>query len=229
MSEKRYAPATERNREPIAEVLARELPAQGLVLEVASGTGEHAVFFASRFPALEWQPSDPDPEALASVAAYRAEYSGHNLRAPVLLDAAAPKTWPVQEAAAILCINMDSDSCASNNSVTYPKFDACVCINMVHISDWSATVGLFQGCAEVLTNEAPIILYGPYLEAGVETTASNLEFDHSLKARNSGWGLRQLEDVDRVASEYGFARTARYEMPANNLMVVYRPKRNLRR
>ena len=222
MSEKRYAPATERNREPIAEVLARELPAQGLVLEVASGTGEHAVFFASRFPALEWQPSDPDPEALASVAAYRAEYSGHNLRAPVLLDAAAPSSWLVQEAAAILCINMDSDSCVSRNSASYWKFDACVCINMVHISEWAATIGLFKGCADVLTNEAPIILYGPYLEEGVETTASNLEFDRSLKARNPAWGLRRLDEVDCIASEHGFKRTNRYEMPANNLMLVYR-------
>ncbi len=199
MSEKRYAPATERNREPIAEVLARELPAQGLVLEVASGTGEHAVFFASRFPALEWQPSDPDSEALASVAAYRAEYSGHNLRAPVLLDAAAPSSWPVQEAAAILCINM------------------------VHISPWEATEGLFAGAAQILGGKnLPLILYGPYLEQGVETAPSNLDFDASLKARNSRWGLRQAEEVDALAAIHSFARTARYAMPANNLMLVYR-------
>lgn len=199
MSEKRYAPATERNREPIAEVLARELPAQGLVLEVASGTGEHAVFFASRFPALEWQPSDPDPEALASVAAYRAEYSGHNLRAPVLLDAAAPSSWLVQEAAAILCINM------------------------VHISPWEATEGLFAGAAQILGGKnLPLILYGPYLEQGVETAPSNLAFDASLKARNSRWGLRQAEEVDALAAIHSFARTARYAMPANNLMLVYR-------
>ncbi|ODS98928.1 MAG: SAM-dependent methyltransferase [Erythrobacter sp. SCN 62-14] len=199
VSEKRYAPATERNREPIAEVLARELPAQGLVLEVASGTGEHAVFFASRFPALEWQPSDPDSEALASVAAYRAEYSGHNLRAPVLLDAAAPSSWPVQEAAAILCINM------------------------VHISPWEATEGLFAGAAQILGGKnLPLILYGPYLEQGVETAPSNLDFDASLKARNSRWGLRQAEEVDALAAIHSFARTARYAMPANNLMLVYR-------
>jgi len=196
---KRYAPATERNREPIAEVLARELPVQGLVLEVASGTGEHAVFFASRFPALEWQPSDPDSEALASVAAYHAEYSGHNLRAPVLLNAAAPATWPVQEAAAILCINM------------------------VHISPWEATEGLFAGAAQILGGKnLPLILYGPYLEQGVETAPSNLAFDASLKARNSRWGLRQAEEVDALAAIHSFARTARYAMPANNLMLVYR-------
>lgn len=219
---RRHAPATVRNREPIAEVLARELPDKGRVLEIASGTGEHAVFFAARFPALTWQPSDPDAEALASIAAWRADYPGNNLSAPLLLDAAAPAIWPISEAAAILCINMDSDSCVSSNSVAYRKFDACVCINMIHISDWAATLGLFKGCAQVLTNEAPIFLYGPYLEDEVETAASNLEFDRSLKARNPAWGLRHVQDVDRAASEHGFARTSRYEMPANNLVLIYR-------
>jgi hypothetical protein len=219
---KQHAPATLRNRDAIAQVLARELPAQGRVLEIASGTGEHAAFFAGRFPALEWQPSDPSDEALASIAAYRVDYPGGNLAGPVLLDAAAPEGWPVAAAEAIVCINIDSDSCASNKSATYRKFDACVCINMVHISEWAATVGLFQGCAQVLTIEAPIILYGPYLEEGVETAASNLAFDESLKARNPAWGLRRLEDLDRVASEHGFERTCRYEMPANNLILVYR-------
>jgi hypothetical protein len=200
VNEKRHAPATQRNREPIAEVLARELPPQGCVLEIASGTGEHAVFFAARFSALEWQPSDPDEQALASIAAYRRDYEGENLSPPLLLDAAAPADWPIKEAAAILCINM------------------------VHISEWAATLGLFQGCAQVLTNEAPIILYGPYLEDGVETAVSNLEFDQSLKARNPAWGLRRLDEVDRIAAERGFARTSRYEMPANNLALVYRKR-----
>ncbi len=195
---KRHAPATLRNREPIADVLACELPGRGMVLEIAAGTGEHAVFFAARFPALTWQPSDPDTEALASIAAYRAEYSGSNLAAPLLLDAAVPERWPVAAA------------------------DAVVCINMVHISAWDATVGLFKGCAQVLSNAAPIILYGPYLESGVETAASNVAFDQALKARNPAWGLRHLDDVDRVASEHGFDRTSRYEMPANNLMLIYR-------
>lgn len=222
MTLKQHAPATERNRGPIAEVLSRELPASGTVLEIAAGTGEHAVFFAGRFSGLGWQPTDPSPEALASIAAYRDEYAGGNLAEPLLLDAAEPDRWPVVAAAAILCINMDSDSCVSKNSASYRMFDACVCINMVHISDWTATIGLFKGCNQVLTNEAPIILYGPYLEEGVETAASNLEFDQSLKARNPAWGLRRLDEVDRVASEHGFARTSRYEMPANNLTVVYR-------
>jgi hypothetical protein len=196
---KRHAPATERNREPIAQVLARELPAQGRVLEIASGTGEHAVFFAARFPMLAWQPSDPDSDALASIAAYHADYSGNNLDAPVLLNAVAPATWPVQEAAAILCINM------------------------VHISPWEATQGLFAGAAQVLgSGQGPLILYGPYLEQGIDTAGSNLDFDASLKARDPRWGLRQAEAVDALAAQHSLVRTARYAMPANNIMLVYR-------
>lgn len=199
MTAKRSAPATERNREPIAGVLARELPPQGRVLEIASGTGEHAVFFAERFPALHWQPTDPSDEALASIAAYRAEYAGGNLAAPLLLDAATPADWPVKIA------------------------DAILCINMVHISPWSATEGLFAGAAQILGSEGGLlILYGPYLEAGVETAPSNLEFDASLKARDPRWGLRDAAAVDAVAADHGFARTARYGLPANNIMLVYR-------
>ena len=198
MSDKLHASATQRNREPIAAVLARELPLQGRVLEVASGTGEHAVFFAARFPALEWQPSDPDAQALASIAAYRADYRGNNLASPVRLDAAAPATWPITQAAAILCINM------------------------VHISPWAASEGLFRGAGRVLGPAAPVILYGPYREAGVETAPSNLAFDQSLKARNPAWGLRDLAAIDRLAQDAGFARTARHQMPANNLALVYR-------
>ena len=199
MNEKRHAPATQRNRVPIADVLARELPLQGRVLEIASGTGEHAVFFAARFPALAWQPSDPDPAALASIAAYRAEYPGDNLAAPVLLDAAAPASWPVSEAAAILCINM------------------------VHISPWDASEGLFAGAAQILGGKnLPLILYGPFFEQGVETAPSNLDFDASLKARDPRWGIRDAEKMDSLAARHGLVRTARHAMPANNLMLVYR-------
>ncbi len=196
---KQHAPATERNRAPIAEVLARELPASGTVLEIAAGTGEHAVFFAGQFPALQWQPTDPSPEALASIAAYRADYLGDNLAAPLLLDAAAPEAWPVAQAAAI------------------------VCINMVHISPWEATLGLFRGAAQVLrTSGGPLILYGPYIEQGVETAPSNLDFDASLKARNPLWGLRKAEALDALAATHGMRRTARHALPANNIMLVYR-------
>jgi hypothetical protein len=197
---KRHAPATERNRDPIVEVLAGELPQGGKVLEVASGTGEHAVFFAGQFPALEWQASDPDVDALASIAAWRADYTGQNLAEPVLLDASAPDSWPVNQA------------------------DAMVCINMLHISHWAATEGLFAGGARLLAQSAgPIILYGPYIEAAVETAPSNLQFDASLRLRNPAWGLRDTGDVDVVAAAHGYARSARYAMPANNLMLIYRP------
>jgi len=224
MSAKQHAPATLRNRDPIAAVLAQELPPTGTVLEIASGTGEHALFFAAAFPALVWQPSDPWADALASIAAYRADYPGDNLAAPVRLDAAAADSWPVAAAAAIVGINLDPDSYAFNNSVTNAKFDALICINMVHISEWAATIGLFRGGAAVLTRKAPIILYGPYLEEGVETASSNSEFDQSLKARNPAWGLRHLAEVDRVAAQWGFERSNRYELPANNLTLIYRKR-----
>ena len=201
MSTKQHAPATLRNREPIADVLAQELPARGSVLEIAAGTGEHAVFFAERFPALGWLPSDPSSEALASITAYREDYPGTNLSAPVMLDAAAPDAWPVSEAAAI------------------------VCINMVHISPWEATLGLFRGAARLLGSNGsggPLILYGPYIEAGVETAPSNIEFDASLKARNPLWGLREAAALDALAAQNGFARSARYALPANNIVLVYR-------
>lgn len=198
---KQHAPATLRNREAIAEVLVHELPASGTVLEVASGTGEHAVFFAECFPALEWQPTDPSSEALTSIAAYRADYAGGNLAAPLLLDASAPESWLV------------------------PAADAIVCINMVHISPWEATLGLFAGAAQLLgPNGGPLVLYGPYLEVGVETAPSNLDFDASLKAREIDWGLRHAEALEELASAHGMARRARYALPANNIMLVYRPK-----
>ncbi|MFM7349059.1 MAG: DUF938 domain-containing protein [Erythrobacter sp.] len=196
---KQHAPAALRNRAPIAEVLARELPASGTVLEIASGTGEHAVFFAAAFPALDWQPTDPSEEALASIAAWRADHAGTNLAPPLRLDAADPDGWPVAEAAAI------------------------VCINMVHISPWEATLGLFRGAARLLgSSDKPLILYGPYLEQDVEAAASNLAFDASLKARDPRWGLREAEALDALAATHGMARTERHAMPANNIMLVYR-------
>ncbi|QUL36440.1 DUF938 domain-containing protein [Erythrobacter sp. JK5] len=195
---KKHAPATLRNREAILAVLQQELPEWGTVLEVASGSGEHAIYFAGRIPQLAWQPSDPDSEAVASIRAYRDEYDGVNLRDPVTLDASAPESWGMQHAEAI------------------------VCINMVHISPWPATEGLFAGAAPLLAEGAPLILYGPYLEPGVATTRSNLAFDEGLRARNPEWGLRDIARVDDVARTHGFARTARHEMPANNLSLVYR-------
>ena len=194
---KRHAPATARNSEPLAEVLAEELPDRGLVLEVASGSGEHAVFLARQFPALEWQPSDVDLEALASVDARAAEAAVANLRPAIALDA-AQANWPIAAA------------------------DAVLCVNMVHISPWSAAVGLFTGAGRILTSGAPLVLYGPFIEPGRETAPSNLAFDQSLKQRNSEWGLRNTADLDALAADHGLRRTARHAMPANNLVLVYR-------
>ena len=191
------APAALRNREAIAEVLRDELPSQGVVLEMASGTGEHAVHFAATFRSLHWQPSDADQSALRSIAAWRAEAGLGNLLAPLRLDAAAPD-WPMVQA------------------------DAIVCINMVHISPPAATEGLLAGAARLLAAGAPLVLYGPYLEDDVETATSNLAFDRSLRARDPQWGLRELTWVDGLAAAQGFARTRRVAMPANNLTLVFR-------
>lgn len=198
---KRVAPSAARNREPIAAVLSEELPATGLVLEVASGTGEHAVHFARAFPTLEWQPSDPDPEALASIGAWREDEGLPNLLAPLELDVCA-LPWPLG------------------------RIDALVCVNMVHISPPHSTECLLAGAQALLGPDAPLILYGPYLEANVETAPSNLEFDAWLKARNPEWGLRELEWLDSLAEGRGFTRTRRVAMPANNLTLIYRRRHN---
>lgn len=196
---KRFAPATERNREPIREVLARVLPATGTVLELASGSGEHAVAFARAFPALTWQPSDAEPAALASIAAWRAEAGLANLRAPVVLDAASAP-WPIEGGGTPIA--------------------TILCCNMIHISPWEATLGLVAGAARL---GAPLlVLYGPYLVDG-ETAPSNRDFDRSLRSRDPRWGVRELRDVETAAAAHGFALREMVAMPANNLTVVFRP------
>ncbi|MFL6856473.1 MAG: DUF938 domain-containing protein [Allosphingosinicella sp.] len=194
---RRSAPHVARNAEPIAEVLRGALPERGLVLEIASGTGEHAVHFARALAGVTWQPTDPDPNALASIEAWRAEAGLDNLLPPLALDAAAG-AWPVERA------------------------DAMVCINMVHISPWAATMGLMRGAGRCLAAGAPLILYGAYRRAGVPTAPSNEAFDLSLKARNPEWGLRALEVVQAEAEANGLRLEAVNEMPANNLTLVFR-------
>ncbi len=168
------------------------------MLEVAAGTGEHAATFASRLPHLTWQPSDPDPAALASIAAWREVSGAENLLPPLVLDASDPGSWPVM------------------------SVDAIVCINMVHISPWAATEGLMTGAASRLPPGGLLFLYGPYLEDDVPTAASNLDFDASLKARNPDWGLRKLEAVRTLAADRGLHLLERIAMPANNLSLVFR-------
>lgn len=194
---RRHAPATERNREPILAILREVLPATGTVLEVASGTGEHAIHFARALPKLIWRPSDPDPGAIASIRAWAENARLPNLRPPQLLDASATE-WPIDTA------------------------DAILCINMVHISPWEATVGLIEHSAKLLPVGGPLILYGPYFQHDVETAPSNLSFDESLRSRDPRWGIRQVEDVTTLAASHSFALEAIHSMPANNLTVIFR-------
>lgn len=193
---KRHAPATERNRDVIAETLASLLPQAGLVLEVASGTGEHAVHFAKLFPALTWQPSDPDPIAIASINAWRADSNALNMQPAMLLDASAG--WSIAKA------------------------DAVVCINMTHISPWAATMGLLHSAARILPSNAPLFIYGPFRQRDVPLAESNALFDASLRQQNPEWGLRYVEDLADEARVSGLRLDQIIEMPANNLSLVFR-------
>ena len=190
------APAATRNREPIAAVLADWLPGEGLVLEVASGSGEHAVFFAQCFPRLDWQPSDPDPSAVSSIEAWRADSGLANLREPSILDATAA-TWPVERAEVLLNINM------------------------VHISPWEAALGLLDGAARLLPPDGRLILYGPWIVDGVDTASSNLAFDADLKRRNPAWGLRRVDEFAGEAEARGLMLAGQRAMPANNRMLLF--------
>ncbi|OYY89771.1 MAG: SAM-dependent methyltransferase [Sphingomonas sp. 28-66-16] len=192
---RKHAPATLRNRDAIAGMLVEILPVTGLVLEIASGSGEHCAFFAQAMCGHDWQPSDPDPTALASIAAWTAGIG--NVRPPLAIDAAA-EDWPIDRA------------------------DAALCINMAHISPWSASLGLMAGAARILAQGGPLILYGPYRRQGVPTAPSNEAFDESLRARDPAWGLRSVEAMTRAAAAQGLAFDRLVEMPANNLMLVYR-------
>lgn len=196
---KRIAPAAERNVGFIVDVLRGFVPATGRLLELASGTGQHAVAFARAFEGLEVQPSDPDEGARASIEAYRAELGLPNLRAPLLVDATSPE-WPVPEA------------------------DVVVAINMVHISPWAATLGLLDGAARTLPEGGALYLYGPYLVDGQPTTDSNAAFDASLRRRDPAWGIRDLDVVTREAEARGLDRVLVKDMPANNFSVVFRSR-----
>ena len=193
---KRHAPATARNRDVLAETLADLLPTEGLVLEVASGTGEHVVHFAKLLPALTWQPSDPDPIALASIDAWRAESDVPNVRPAMLLDAS--EDWPISRA------------------------DAVICINMTHISPWAATVGLLHRAARLLPPSAVLFIYGPFNQRGVPLADSNAAFDMSLRQQNPEWGLRYVEDIVEEANKIGLRLHQVIAMPANNLSLIFR-------
>lgn len=196
---RQFAPAAARNREPIWEVLKRHLPEKGLVLEVASGSGEHAVHFAERTgPDLVFQPSDADPACRASIDAWRAAEGLANVRPALALDATAA-TWPIAAA------------------------DVILCFNMIHIAPWEAAVGLIRGAARVLPRDGLLFLYGPFKREGRHTAPSNEAFDRDfLKARNAAWGVRDLEAVASLAAEHGFREPLVEAMPANNFCVLFR-------
>jgi uncharacterized protein DUF938 len=196
---RRFAPSTQRNREPILAVLRRVLPATGLVLEVASGSGEHAVFFAAALPQIAWQPSDPDADSRASIAAWTGQSGVANVRTPLALDV-TDESWPLQRA------------------------DALVSINMVHIAPWAACPGLMRGAGRLLTAGAPLYLYGPFHRGGRPTAASNEAFDRGLRAQNPAWGVRDLEAVAEEAARHGLALDEIVEMPSNNFSLVFRKR-----
>ncbi len=195
MDERLDYPATRRNREPILEVLTRVLPSSGCVLEIASGSGQHHVFFAGSLPGLQWQPTDLDPAGLASIEAWQASSGLDNVLPPLRLDVLEP--WPVQRAEAVFCANM------------------------VHISPWACTLGLLDGAASVLGEGGRLVLYGPYKIGGEHTAPSNESFDRSLRSRDSSWGVRDLEELVEQAAGRGLVFVERVAMPANNLILVF--------
>lgn len=203
LSELPFSPAAERNRQPILDALRRVLPEQGNALEIASGTGQHAVHFAAGLPQWTWQPTDHDPGMLPVIAARSAEAGLGNVRPPLALDVLSPE-WPTEGPAFAV------------------PFDAIFCANMLHIAPWATCAALMQGAARHLGPRGVLVTYGPYLENGVPTSEGNLRFDASLRATHPEWGLRRLDQVAAQAALAGLTLRARHPMPANNLLLVWR-------
>jgi predicted O-methyltransferase YrrM len=197
-----HSPAAERNRQPILQVLQQVLRAQGVALEIASGTGQHAAWFAAGLPGWAWQPSDAQADAFDSIGAWCAQAGVANVREPVVLDVLAPR-WP-----------------AKGTEFTEP-FDAIFCANMLHISPWTTCEALMQGAARHLAPRGLLIVYGPFIERGVPTSPGNLRFDASLRQLNPAWGIRALDDVAHQATLAGLCLRQRFQMPANNLLLVF--------
>ncbi|MGF6552159.1 SAM-dependent methyltransferase [Paraburkholderia youngii] len=196
---RQHSPSAERNREPILAVLRDALPARGRVLEIASGTGEHAIWFAGALPGLDWQPSDADEEARESIAAWTAHAGLANVRAPLALDVHQPD-WGVD------------------------ALDAVVCINMIHISPWSAAQALIDGAGRRLVDGGVLYLYGPYRRGGAHTAPSNEAFEQWLKSRNPDWGVRDMEAVVALGDAAGLTCERLVAMPANNFSLVFRKR-----
>ncbi|MEH2254434.1 DUF938 domain-containing protein [Nostoc sp.] len=208
---RQYAPATQRNSQPILEVLLQVLPESGTILEIASGTGEHAVFFAPKLSPRLWLPTDPNPQLRASITAWAEHFSYSNLYPPLELDVREP-VWPVENHAF--------------DWLNREPIVAIVNINMIHISPWSACLGLMAGAGRILSAGGTLYLYGPFKQGGEHTAASNAAFDKSLRAQNSEWGVRNLDDVVAVASAQNLTLKQTYQMPANNLSVVFERSAN---
>ncbi len=206
---RKYAPATQRNRQPILEVLLEVLPKSGTILEIASGTGEHAIFFAPHLSPRRWLPSDPNPELRASIATWAEHFPSENLEPPIELDASSP-TWPVET------------TLLAKSPIT-----AIANINMIHISPWSACLGLMAGAGRILPSGGILYLYGPFKQGGEHTAPSNAAFDESLIAQNPEWGVRDLEEVVAVANTQNLRLKQTYQMPANNLSVIFERDANL--
>lgn len=197
-----HSPAADRNKQPILDVLRGMLPARGTALEIASGTGQHAAWFAAALPGWTWQPTDADASALPAIAAWASQAGLANVRPPLLLDVMAPQ-WPAQ------------------GPPFAEPFDAIYCANMLHISPWATCAALMQGSAQHLAAGGVLVTYGPYLEDDVPTAPGNLSFDQDLRARNPAWGIRRLQDVAREAQRAGLMLRERHAMPANNLLLVF--------
>ena len=194
---RQFAPSTERNRDAILAVLQRVLPETGLMIEIGAGSGQHAAYFAPRFPGLVWQPTEPDPDGRASIAAWVEAANVPNLRPPLDLDVTGA-VWPVTEA------------------------DAVFSANMIHIAPWQCCLGLMAGAGRILNESGQLVLYGPFIRDGEPTAPSNVDFDASLKSRDPAWGVRDLGDVTQAALDNGLTLEETVDMPANNLMAIFR-------
>jgi hypothetical protein len=201
---RRYAPATQRNREPILEVLRQVLPPTGTILEISSGTGEHAIYMAPQLALHHWLPSDPNPEARASITAWQQATPCANLYPPIDLDASSPH-WSIESA----------------ESFKLDPITAIVNINMIHIAPKSAYIGLMAGASRILPDRGILYLYGPFKQEGVHTAPSNTAFDESLRAQNPEWGIRDLSEIATAAATHNLHLHKIFTMPANNLSVIF--------
>lgn len=207
MSDLPFSPAAERNKHAILEVMKRVLPSGGRMLEVASGTGQHAAWMGANLPGWEWQPTEVNRTALPTIAAWTREAGATNVKPPCLLNATDTQ-WP-----------SDDETLASHFAL---PFDAMYCANMLHIAPWNAALGLLAGAARQLKSGGQLLIYGPFLEDGVAPAQSNLDFHASLRAQDPQWGLRQRSAVDAAARQVGLQPEERFVMPANNLLLVFK-------